>query len=140
MKSVSIIMPAYNSARFIRHAVESVLAQTYTDWELLIVDDCSTDDSIADGLITTQRFDLVKLPHHGSSRNISEKMFNLIDAESFLICADGTSHPNKQTISMLLKHYGSVTVYSNYNWWMNDFLQPDDLKYIKDNRLRFIQV
>lgn len=100
----------------------------------------ATDDSIADGLITTQRFDLVKLPHHGSSRNISEKMFNLIDAESFLVCADGTSHPNKQTISMLLKHYGSVTVYSNYNWWMNDFLQPDDLKYIKDNRLRFIQV
>lgn len=45
MKSVSIIMPAYNSARFIRHAVESVLAQTYTDWELLIVDDCSSDNT-----------------------------------------------------------------------------------------------
>ncbi len=45
MKSVSIIMPAYNSARFIRHAVESVLAQTYTDWELLIVDDCSYDNT-----------------------------------------------------------------------------------------------
>ena len=41
----SIIMPAYNSARFIGASIESVLAQTYTDWELLIVDDCSKDNT-----------------------------------------------------------------------------------------------
>lgn len=40
---VSIIMPAYNSARFITEAIESVIAQTYTCWELLVVDDCSID-------------------------------------------------------------------------------------------------
>ena len=38
-------MPAYNSARFIRESIGSVLAQTYTDWELLIVDDGSTDNT-----------------------------------------------------------------------------------------------
>ena len=36
-------MPAYNNAAFIGDAAESVLAQSYTDWELLIIDDCSTD-------------------------------------------------------------------------------------------------
>lgn len=36
-------MPTYNCARFIRESISSVLAQTYTRWELLIVDDCSTD-------------------------------------------------------------------------------------------------
>lgn len=41
----SIIMPAYNSARFIGDSIRSVLAQTYTDWELLIVDDCSKDNT-----------------------------------------------------------------------------------------------
>lgn len=41
----SIIMPAYNSAPFIREAIDSVLAQTYTKWELVIVDDASTDDT-----------------------------------------------------------------------------------------------
>lgn len=42
---VSIIMPSYNTGRFIRETIESVLAQTYTNWELIIVDDCSTDDT-----------------------------------------------------------------------------------------------
>ena len=42
---VSIITPSFNSANYICHTVESVLNQSYTNWELLIVDDCSTDNS-----------------------------------------------------------------------------------------------
>lgn len=42
---VSIIMPSYNTARFISETVRSVLAQTYENWELIIVDDCSTDNT-----------------------------------------------------------------------------------------------
>lgn len=44
---VSIITPSYNSSRFIEHTIKSILNQTYKNWELLIVDDCSTDDSYA---------------------------------------------------------------------------------------------
>lgn len=43
--SVSIIMPSFNSAEFIGEAIESVLAQTHRSWELLVVDDCSRDDT-----------------------------------------------------------------------------------------------
>ena len=42
---VSIIMPSYNTGRFIKETIESVLAQSYPTWELIIVDDCSTDDT-----------------------------------------------------------------------------------------------
>ena len=42
---VSIIMPSWNTARFIRESIASVRNQTYTNWELLIVDDCSTDST-----------------------------------------------------------------------------------------------
>jgi len=40
---VSVIMPVYNGERYIREAVESILRQTFTDWQLVIVNDASTD-------------------------------------------------------------------------------------------------
>lgn len=42
---VSIIMPSYNTASFIKETIQSVLNQTYSKWELIIVDDCSTDNT-----------------------------------------------------------------------------------------------
>lgn len=52
----SVIMPCYNSGTFIRQAIESVRQQTYRDWELLVVDDGSTDDS-ADIIKGMERID-----------------------------------------------------------------------------------
>ena len=49
---VSIILPMYNAVSTLKETVESVQAQTYTDWELVLVDDCSKDDTkaFAEGL------------------------------------------------------------------------------------------
>ena len=45
MLKVSIIMPSFNKAKYISEAINSVISQTYTNWELIIVDDYSNDDS-----------------------------------------------------------------------------------------------
>lgn len=44
---VSIIMPSYNTDMYVEKTIQSVLAQTYINWELLIVDDCSNDNTMA---------------------------------------------------------------------------------------------
>lgn len=61
-------MPAYNAARFITLAVESVLAQTFTDWEMIIVDDGSTDDTprILAG-ISDPRIHVIRQPNGGEA-------------------------------------------------------------------------
>ena len=42
---VSIILPTYNGEKYIKTAINAILAQTYNNWELIIVDDCSTDNT-----------------------------------------------------------------------------------------------
>lgn len=67
---VSIIMPCYNGQRFIGESIESVMKQSYQDWELLIIDDGSSDDSVA--LIETytvkdKRIKLIQQENAGSA-------------------------------------------------------------------------
>lgn len=51
-KMVSVIMPVYNAEIFLNQSIQSVISQTYQDWELLVVDDCSNDNSV----IVIQKF------------------------------------------------------------------------------------
>ncbi len=67
MPRVSIVLPTYNRLAYLQEAVASVLAQTFTDWELFIVDDGSTDEtcawvrSLGDARVT-----LIALEHTGN--------------------------------------------------------------------------
>ena len=45
MSKVSVIMPVYNAEKYLSKAIESVLKQTYPDFELLLINDRSTDNS-----------------------------------------------------------------------------------------------
>ena len=46
MMKISVIMPVFNEERYIRKAIESVLEQSLSDFELIVVDDGSTDDTL----------------------------------------------------------------------------------------------
>lgn len=59
---VSIIMPSYNTAEYITESIQSVLSQTYTEWELIIVDDCSSDntDDVVEPFLSDKRIKYFK--------------------------------------------------------------------------------
>ena len=59
---VSIIMPSWNTDRFMAETIQSVIDQTYTNWELLIVDDCSTDNT--DEVVASFKDDRIKYFHN----------------------------------------------------------------------------
>lgn len=79
---VSVIIPCYNSSLFIGKTIKSVLKQTYENLELIIIDDCSTDDSlnvIRNFLEIDNRIRLVKLSQNSGaaiSRNEGIKISN----------------------------------------------------------------
>lgn len=67
MEKVSVIMPAYNCEKFIKHSIESVQSQTYKNWELLIVDDGSQDASLEIAKECAQkdeRIKVIKMPQN----------------------------------------------------------------------------
>ena len=43
---ISIVLPSYNSSKYISITIDSVLNQEYSNWELIITDDCSTDNTL----------------------------------------------------------------------------------------------
>lgn len=67
---VSIIMPCYNAEKHIEKAIESVINQTYKNWELIIIDDQSTDSSIRiinKYMITDERINMYQLDKKGGA-------------------------------------------------------------------------
>lgn len=69
---VTIVMPAYNCEKYLKGAVESVIAQTYENWELFIIDDYSTDNafSLAKDLASTE--ERIKVFHNEKNSGVAK--------------------------------------------------------------------
>lgn len=68
---VSIITPMYNSQKFIGITIESAINQTYKDWEMIIVDDCSTDNSLDIVKTYAQNDERIKYIRNDSNKGVS---------------------------------------------------------------------
>lgn len=76
--NVSIVMPYYNAAKYIKETIESIIAQTYKEWELIIVDDCSpapeTAQVLKDVKVMDERIRVLRTYQNGgagAARNIA---------------------------------------------------------------------
>lgn len=68
---VSVIMPVYNAERFLRYSIDSVLSQTYVDFELILVNDCSKDNSLMIMREYEQKDSRVKVFSNEQNRGVS---------------------------------------------------------------------
>jgi glycosyltransferase involved in cell wall biosynthesis len=117
---ISILMPAYNCATFIKQAIESVINQSYANWELLIADDCSTDNTrkIAENYIDS------RIKFHHNTKNLGylqtwNKLAALAEGE-FITFQDADDYCAENRIELLLKHMTNNPLCgacgSNYIW------------------------
>lgn len=119
MSLVSIITPTYNAERTIASCIESVIAQTYLDWEMLITDDCSQDSTVKiveQYAASDARIRLIRLEKNGGAgaarnRSITEAQGRYI---AFLD-ADDRWMPNKlqRQVEFMQQHQVKVC-YSSY--------------------------
>lgn len=96
---VTVLMPAYNTAKYITEAIDSVLGQTFIDFELLIVDDGSTDDTVSKiRKYKDSRIRLIECSHQGIANALNK---GLEEAKGFYIArfdADDVCYPNRLQI------------------------------------------
>ena len=120
---VSIITPCYNSEKYIEDCVNSVIAQSYNKWEMIIVDDCSSDASVEKIMLLSDidsRIRIIKLEeNHGAAvaRNIA-----LEDANGSFIAfldADDFWEPLKleRQINFMTKKKYCIFFYILYNYF-----------------------
>ena len=118
---VSVIMPCYNMASFVSDSIKSVIAQTYPHWELLIVDDASTDATVNIIESFSQTDSRIKFAKKKQNSGIADTRNQCIQMAQgpvlAFLDADDIWHPEKlekQLKFMLEKNVGFS--YSTYDW------------------------
>jgi len=115
---ISVLMPVYNGVRFLREAVESVLAQSYSDFEFVVMDDGSTDSSVSileSYAKADSRIVLVQRPHMGLVASLNA---GIAAARSELIArfdADDRMAPNRLERQLAyLREHPELSVVCSY--------------------------
>lgn len=101
---ISVVMPAYNAEKYIAEAIESVLQQTYKNWELIIVDDCSSDNTwriIQTLSCKDSRIKSYRLEKNSGSAYIPRKKAIDISNSEWIINLDADDYLNDEYIEEL---------------------------------------
>lgn len=140
---VGVVMPAYNAEKYLRPAVESILAQTYTDWELIAVNDGSTDSSrkILESYLYDKRIRIFDMPENsGVTKTLNRGL--LLSRSEYIARMDADDISSKdrfaRQVEYLDRHRNIMVVGTNFDSmnedmtkciWANDLPQkPEDVR------------
>ena len=119
-----MVTPFLNAERFLREAVESVLAQTFTDWDLILVDDGSSDASSAiarDYASHDPRIRVLEHPNHENRGTAASRNLVLSNASEFIapLDSDDVWDPRKleEQVAILREHPTAALVYGSPIYW-----------------------
>ncbi|GGG53532.1 glycosyltransferase family 2 protein [Hymenobacter glacieicola] len=130
MCKVSIVLPVYNVSAYIKATVESLLRQTFEDFELLILDDCSTDDTVAQiRSFTDPRIRLLLNPYNMGRAGTDNSALAYVRGE-YIAKMDGDDichperlarqvayldqHPEVNVVGSFMQNFGASTYLNRY--------------------------
>lgn len=131
-KTISVLMPVYNGETFLQEALDSILGQTYTDFEFIIIDDGSEDgtSNLLDACTDPR---VIRLRNEKNKGNYAARNEGLTLAQGKYICvmdADDIANPDRFStqVAYLETHQDVVAVGSRY-LFSNGYLRPVPLMY-----------
>lgn len=118
---ISIILPTFNGKRFLTQSIESCLSQTYKNWELIIVDDASTDEAPAIIDSFTRQDSRIRSVHHKTNKKLPGALntgFAMARGEYLTWTSDDNlyrPHALETMLNFLLANPQSDLVYTDYS-------------------------
>ena len=145
---ISIIMPVYNESKYLGASIQGIIKQTYKDWELIIVDDCSTDNSveIIQGYRLRYPQENIRLirknENGGHTKSLNIALKNIKGDYIAMQDADDISYPERLQKQIKVLRSGDIGLVSTYGIainkdgnrvrdWYNDVAQRKPAKEIK---------
>lgn len=134
---ISIISPAYNASKYIAEMIDSVIAQTYQNWELIIVNDCSRDNTaeiVRQYLKREPRVHLIEHTENGGAARARNTALNAASGEyiAFLDCDDQWMPEKLERQIYFMQENDYAITYTGYQLYNSDTEQKG--KIIKAKR------
>lgn len=135
MKKVSIVTPVYNAAEYIAQTIKSVQAQTYSNWEMLIVDDCSTDNTIQVVENFCREDERIRLIKHeknqGASKTRNTALANATGEYIAFLDGDDLWAPEKLEKQLaFMEENGYVLTYTAYQMFYSEKNEKGKIIYV----------
>lgn len=128
---VSIIMPIYNEEKYLEQAIKSVKKQTYENWELICIDDGSTDNTME--ILNKHKSDkikIIKLSQNSGTNNARNKGLDIAKGR-YIACLDADDYYHKEKLKKQIEFMQN----NNYGMTYTDYAMV-----YEDNKIKHVKV